>query len=405
MISNSYFRLVAVLALLNICIIPVAGDTTVRPTVAVDYKIEPAVLMPGDTGTITVFLKNMATGEVYVKENDETFDMNAYLVSAALGGDDNIEALDKGYTNIGLLGPNDTIQLIFNVKAKADATDGVHFLNFELVGGSEMYDLNYKIPVKIDKRELKIIKSNIPSTVINEVSNITVDVVNTRSNDISGVIVTPVCDDLIFTPSEIFVGDISPGNKSTMTFTFNTIGIGNGTKNISFSATYFNGDNLHKAQDNGTTVNIVDKSALLLTDIKTERLGSKYTVTGEINNIGTTDMKNVKLSVLESGGIEPLQPYANCFVGTLEADDISSFELSALINSSNTVKIPVLIEFRSNDNTYTSVTESIDLNNSVLPDLSNEEGMSRVEIAAAGFACFAIIGIIGYSWKKRDKDT
>ena len=140
--------IVAVLLLLAICAVPAAGDTDVRPTVALNYQVEPAVLMPGDSGTVTISLNNMATGEIYVSEDDKTFDMNAYILSATLGGNSNIDILDSSYTNVGLMGPGDTLELTFNIKAKEDIQNSVHFLNFELVGGSDMYDLNYKIPVK-----------------------------------------------------------------------------------------------------------------------------------------------------------------------------------------------------------------------------------------------------------------
>lgn len=389
--------------------VPAAGDTTVRPTVVVNYEVEPAVFMPGDTGTITISLENMATGEIYVKEDDKTFDMNAYIVSATLGGNDNIEILDDGYTNIGLLGPGDTLQLIFNIKARSDASNGVHFLYFELIGGSNMYDLNYKIPIKIDNRNLQLIMSNLPSVVINEISTITVDLVNMRPNDVSGVIVTPLGDDVFFTPSETFLGTIPTGNKSTATFTLNTMESGQGTKNISFSISYYNGDNLHQIGGTSTAINVVKRSALLLTAIEVEHIGDKYTITGDLNNVGTTDAKNVMVSVMESDDIEPIQPYANYFIGTLEADDFSSFELSARVNSTDFSGIPISIEFRNRDNVYTTITESINLDDSAQyttsQDFSSNGNILPVAIASTAFVGLGIIGMIGYSWKKRKEDT
>lgn len=48
-------------------IIPAAGDTTVRPTVQVTCQSNPLSFFPEDNGTVTVSLKNMATGDVYVR--------------------------------------------------------------------------------------------------------------------------------------------------------------------------------------------------------------------------------------------------------------------------------------------------------------------------------------------------
>lgn len=402
--NNILHRIVAVLLLLAICAVPVAGDTDVRPTVALTYQIEPTALMPGDSGTVTISLNNMATGEIYVAEDEKTFDMNAYILSATLGGNSNIDILDSSYTNVGLMGPGDTLELTFNIKAKESIQNSVHFLNFELVGGSDMYDLNYKIPVKVDDRDLKLIVSNLPSTVMNEIATITIDIVNTRANDVTSVIVKPVGDGVVFTPSEVFVGTITAGNKSTATFTLDTMESSSGVKDVSFSASYFNGDNLHSSTEMSTTINVVEQSSLLLTAIEIEDIGSKYSITGDINNVGTTDAKNVMVSVVESDDVEPIQPYANYFIGTLEADDFSSFELSARV-SGDITSIPVLIEFRNTDNAYTSITETIDLGSNSIIGSGSSDGMSPIVIGSIVISAIAIIGIIGYSWKKRKESA
>jgi len=72
------------------------ADTEIEPTIVVDYTVDPATLMPGDTGTVTITLFNGATDEVvHVTETRsggnitemEAFDMNAYIASASLAGD------------------------------------------------------------------------------------------------------------------------------------------------------------------------------------------------------------------------------------------------------------------------------------------------------------------------------
>ena len=395
--------LVSLLLLSAIFAIPALGATDVRPTVALSYQVEPAILMPGDSGTVTISLNNMATGEIYVREDNKTFDMNAYILSATLGENSNIDVQDSVYSNVGLMGPGDTLELTFNIKAKKGIENSVHFLNFQLIGGSDMYDLNYKIPVKVDDRDLKLIVSNLPSTVMNEITTITLDVVNTRANDVSSVIVKSDGDGVIFTPSEVFVGTITGGNSSTATFTLDTMDSSSGAKDVSFSASYYNGDNLHSSSDMSDTINVVEQSSLLLTAIEIEDSGSKYSITGDINNVGTTDAKNVMVSVVESDDVEPIQPYANYFIGTLEADDFSSFELSARV-SGDITSIPVLIEFRNTDNAYTSITETIDLGKNSIVGSGSSEGMSPIVIGAIVISAIAIIGIIGLSWKKRKEN-
>lgn len=379
---------------------PAAADTDIRPTVVVDYSMEPAVLMPGDTGTITISIENMAEGEVYVQEDDKTFDMNAYIASISLGGNDDIDILNNEHTDIGLLGPRDTIKLAFNIRARETAENGVHFLNMELVGGSDMYDLNYNIPVKIDNRSLKLIMATMPTTVMNEISTIEIDIINTRPNEITNVIIKPEGEDVSFNPAEVFVGNIPAGNKSTVVITLNTMASSGGMKNISFTASFFNGDNYHVSENEEAEINVVGQSSLIFTSIEVTKIGNRYSLVGDINNFGTTDAKNVLVSVVESEDIKPLQPYANYFVGTLEADDFSSFELSARILSSDVKEIPILIEFRDTDNVYSSVTGYIDLESaSAAPG-----GEQETPIWIWGFIAIitiAVAGVIVYTWKNR----
>ena len=395
-------RTIILLCVLLTLFLPYASaDTEIRPTITVNYSIEPGVLMPGDTGTVTVELRNMASGEVYVQEDDETFDMNAYIASATLEGNKAINILDGMQTDVGLLGPGDYIRLTFNIKANENATNGMHFLELEVVGGSDMYNLNYRIPVKVDDRDLKIIVSDMPPTLMKEYSTINVEVVNLRPNDITGVIITPKGNDVVFFPANVFVGTINGGNKSTATFTLNTMTSTKGNKEMQFSTTYFNGDNLHTSSDTNYNIEVVNQSALILSSLEIESTGNVYSITGDINNFGTTDAKNVMISIMTNENITPVQPYEKYFVGTLESDDFSSFELSASTQGSNVEEIPVLIEFRNTNNAYAYIKENISVQKRTVSVSSDSGGMSFIMIGFVAIICIAVFGIIAYSWKKR----
>jgi hypothetical protein len=304
-------------------------------------------------------------------------------------------------TDVGLLGPGDYIRLTFNIKANENATNGMHFLELEVVGGSDMYNLNYRIPVKVDDRDLKIIVSDMPPTLMKEYSTINVEVVNLRPNDITGVIITPKGNDVVFFPANVFVGTINGGNKSTATFTLNTMTSTKGNKEMQFSTTYFNGDNLHTSSDTNYNIEVVNQSALILSSLEIESTGNVYSITGDINNFGTTDAKNVMISIMTNENITPVQPYEKYFVGTLESDDFSSFELSASTQGSNVEEIPVLIEFRNTNNAYAYIKENISVQKRTVSVSSDSDGMSFIMIGFVAIICIAVFGIIAYSWKKR----
>ncbi|MCQ6961951.1 COG1361 S-layer family protein [Methanolobus chelungpuianus] len=384
------------------------GNIEVRPTVSLSYDIEPAVFMPGDTGTITVTLENMATGRVYITEDDETLSMNAYIASATLGGNGNFEVLDSSHTNVGLLGPQDTIKLSFNVRAKNTASAGTHFLNLQLVGGSNMYDLNYRIPVKVDDRDLQIILPDMPSTLMNEVSTINVEIVNRRSNAVTSIIVTPEVEGMVFTPSEYFIGAIPAGNKSTATFTLNTMYSSPEKRDVSFVVSYFNGDNMRQTSKLTRQVEVIGQHSLIFTSLEVSRAGNRYTIAGDLNNFGTTDAKNVMISVAESDKVVPVQPYGRYYIGTLETDDFSSFELSAQTMSGSVSSIPVIIEFRDPNNAYMAIRENISVSTNSIASASatseEENDNSFMLWAVAGILAIGIAALIYNSWKKRRED-
>ncbi|MDK2892209.1 hypothetical protein [Methanohalophilus sp.] len=384
---------------------PASADTEIRPTVSVTYTVDPVVLLPGDSGTVTFELSNMATGEVYVEEDDETFDMNAYVASATLKGEDEVRSEGPKFTDVGLLGPGDSISFTFDITASENASSGTHYLNLEIVGGSDMQDLNYKIPVKVDSRKVNLIVADFPSIAINEISTVSVDVVNPLSGAVTGVIVIPQGDDVVFTPSEYFVGNLKGGNSSTVSFTLNTLQSSEGIKDISFKVLYYNGDNLHTCNEK-TSLEIVERSSLIFTNLEISRFGNNYVFTGDLNNFGATSANNVILSIYPTDGIEPVQPSGSYFIGTLEADDFSGFELSASITGEDVTEVPVLIEFRDADNAYASSLESFPLNFNQLSSSTSESGMP-VYVWTIILLSLTVVGFVIYrSWKgSKEQDS
>jgi hypothetical protein len=238
--------------------------------------------------------------------------------------------------------------------------------------------------------------------MINEISTIKVNIINPRSTDLNNVILSPSCEDVFISPSNIFVGTVSAGNSSAVEFTVNTVNSNSGNKNLKCIASYFNGDNLHTSETISTNINVTSKPTLILTNIEVKNSGNKYTITGEINNVGSTDMKNVVISLIDSKGVNSTQPYPSYFIGGLEKDDFSSFELSALVTPEAS-EIPLLLEFRGTDNAYTSITKSIALNSVELPTQTDKAASSPLLLVIGIVLCIVVFGIIGYSWKKQKK--
>ena len=390
-------------------------DTEIAPTIVVDYVVDPATLMPGDTGTATIILTNGATDEVvHVTETrsggniteQEAFDMNAYVASAALSGDKNgeITVVSDGYTSVGLIGPSDSARFVYEIRADEDAPDGTHFLRFELIGGSNMEDFRYKIPVKIDRTELKLVASGIPSTVVRGVSEITLDVVNLRSSNMSGVVVIPDGSDVVFGAAEFYVGDVPPKGRVSLPINIDTTRSTAGRKDLTFTARYMNGDTVHES-DLRASIEVIDRSILILTGVKTEHTSPWYTITGDVNNIGATDLSGVVVSIDAADGVTPRQPYPKYFIGELEADDFGSFELNVELDS-DIDSIPITIEYRDANQAYVVQRESIATEHSGTVRMGQSSGgMSTGIIVLIVLAGILVIGVIAYSWKQRKDEA
>ena len=396
---------------LSIFASPVHADTEIAPTIVVDYVVDPATLMPGDTGTVTIILTNGATDEVvHVEETrsggniteTEAFDMNAYVASAALSSDKNgaIAVVSDGYTSVGLIGPSDSVEFVYEIRADEDASDGTHFLRFELIGGSNMEDFRYKIPVKIDRTELKLVASGIPSTVVRGVSEITLDVVNLRSSNMSGVLVVPDGSDVVFNAAEFYVGDVPPKGMVSLTINIDTTRSTAGRKDLTFTARYMNGDTVHES-DLEASIEVIDRSILILTGINTEHTSPWYTITGDVNNIGATDLAGVVVSIDAADGVTPRQPYPKYFIGELEVDDFGSFELTVELDP-DIDTIPITIEYRDANQAYVVQRESIATEHSGTVRMGqSSKGMSTGIIVLIILAGLLVIGAIVYSWKQR----
>jgi len=82
-------------------------------------KTDPEVLIPGDTGTVTLTLTN--TASLYsVTIDGKDYDTNAQINEVELVGSDGIVVTTDSYRNMGVLGPGDAIDLSFNIMVGDD---------------------------------------------------------------------------------------------------------------------------------------------------------------------------------------------------------------------------------------------------------------------------------------------
>lgn len=166
--------------LLILVAIPCAADAGAQdPTVAItDYQVTPAILLPGDQGTITITLANTASiassTESTVQNSvsgttttSTTKDLTVLVESVYLYGN-GVEVLEGNFQQVGALGPGQSLKLTFLIQAPSH--DGMYFPEVWIripEGTSVQYPIpvNVNSPVGIQKQELLILSSTLPDTV------------------------------------------------------------------------------------------------------------------------------------------------------------------------------------------------------------------------------------------------
>lgn len=210
-----------------------------------DITTEPEVLMPGDSGTVTLTLKNSATLNTITLDGED-YDTNAHVQAATLSGVDDITVPDDSYQGTGVLGPGDSLTLTFNVEVSDNAKDGTYLMDFSVIGNSHSYNSKWEIPVKVDSAELMVIPSK-SLALQNGKGTIEFDVANMHPNTLSSVSIRPQADGVEFSPAEYFIGSMNSDELFTIEFEAETVTDDLSTpRDLILTTHYRNGQNLHE---------------------------------------------------------------------------------------------------------------------------------------------------------------
>jgi hypothetical protein len=347
-----------------------------------EYHVDPEVFMPNDIGTITITIKNMEAVQS-VKITD---------VSML---EREIKVLSDPYFNIGRLGPGESLNLSFTIKA--GYAEGIYY-PLILLEAENAENIRHQIPVRVDSTPLTMGIKDIPEEIIKgERAEIKLVVGNSRPNTVTGVKIAT--DSANMVPSEVFVGSLSADESKVASFNFTPQTKGRHT--LTFTSEFKNGDNFHSTALS-ITLDVTEskKSAeLILTGIELEFMPgmSRYKITGDINNAGLEDARSVVMKIEEREGIEAMHPYKSYFVGLLSPDDFSSFELDVQV-AENVTTVPLLIEYKDEDGNLFSMTEYISIEHR---PAANSGTLPVSMIGVLVVIVILIVGVIAYSWKKR----
>ncbi|HDS46273.1 MAG TPA: hypothetical protein ENN68_09385 [Methanomicrobia archaeon] len=242
-----------------------ASAAAERPAVMVtDYSVEPAVLMPGDTGTITLTIRNpfidFSSSETALSVDPSGTTEQTTTTTSSRGMSAKIKTIRLAstfqhtswlveptaptqYLNLGTLGPGESMSVSLPIAVQRYAPDGIYFpeVYIEVDNGD---NVRFPLKVVIDSSELKLFEEDIPSMIsLGESRTVSITVANNRPNMVNGVnvLVRSSIADLEFTPQTVYVGSLNAYEQRIVSFMLTPHSTG--TQDLTFETTYKNGNN------------------------------------------------------------------------------------------------------------------------------------------------------------------
>ncbi|KDE55238.1 COG1361 S-layer family protein [Methanoculleus sp. MH98A] len=348
----------------------------------VSSSLDPSVLMKGDTATLTVVVQNNGAEPVAIR--------NARLYGAE------VVPLSDPYPSVGELGAGNSKTFTFTVQA--GRREGTFYPTFVLDFRDGAGSLRYPVPVQVEDTPLSASVISKPDAfAASRTADITVRVGNPRPNAASGVQVIPQGSGFSVTPTGGFIGALAPDASGTVTFNLTPTA----ETDVTFRVVWRNGINTHTTDLMLPVAFGEDKKQAdpVITNVEVTPIAGGYRIVGDVMNAGLESARSVL--VTPGAPATPIDPFRVYVVGTLDSDDISSFEVT--FTTDGTVEeIPVVVEYRDDDgNRYTS-TRMVGLGSAPAPiDEQREDGgFPVVGLIVVVLVALGIAGAIYYSWKR-----
>ncbi len=304
---------------------------------------DPEVFFPYEVGTITVTLTNSGTTSVGLSNPD--------ILS------DKIHIMNKDvWSTVSYISPGSTINYSFGIKA--DPPDGTTYALFS-IGTKDGGSIHFPIIIKVDSTDVRAYISETPdafSRSVQETVNLTI--INPRAGGIKNIQITPAGSGAVVTPSTKYISALDGQSSVDVSFSVTA----EEESDLTFTITYDNGDTPH-------TTNVVlpvtfgtDKSAAVPTvnNIALTSQGMSYDITGDVTNTGISDANGLVVTV--GSPAKGTGTYPEYAIGSLAADDSSSFEVTFTCNDLSSV--PLEFNWKDDDGDDYRVTRILDLRSS-----------------------------------------
>jgi len=233
--------LAAAALLLVLVIVPAYASYDYHMPVNIQATITPSVLMPGDSAVMAIEMQNGAADYGVGKEATGMI-LSTPINSTTLSGTDQIKVTSSDYKDLGMIGPDDKVTVYYKIKASDDVPNGTYFLDFNVLGGYDMIQINRKIPVQIDSSPVSLARAEVPTK-----PSISLNVANPRGNTINAVTIKPSAPGVRFSPEEYYIGTMEPDEVFTINFGIDSDRPINSPVKLNFTSVFKNGETWHQS--------------------------------------------------------------------------------------------------------------------------------------------------------------
>ena len=348
----------------------------------INLSIDPAILMPYDTATVTITLTNTGTKSVAISRAD--------LLSKEF------KILSDSYGKVGAIGAGNTMSFTYTIKA--GGLTGIFYPVFS-VDFRDANFLRYPFRVLVQENPLEISVLNKPETFVpGKKEELIIHVGNPRDNPVTGVTVIPRGEEHEITPTSFFSGSLAQDSSVDIPFSVTPYG----ETPIEFVVRYQNGINQHEVSyilpvETGTKSR--KQADTILSNVQVDLEKEHFRVTGDVTNSGLETANAVLITTAEPA--IPVFPFKIYAVGALKPDDFSSFEVTFHANE-NVTEVPLRASFKDNDGNEFYSDTLVELGEKYDPKIKQDEkGFSPIIVGILVLITLGVLGAVWYSRRAR----
>jgi len=227
------------------------------------------------------------------------------------------------------------------------------------IGTKDGGSIHSPLVIKVDSTDIKAYVSETPGAFTRSAKeNVNLTIINPRAGGINNLQIIPSGTGIVATPSTRYINLLGGQNSTDVSFVVTA----EQESDLTFQITYDNGDTRHSTNVVLPVKFGIDKSAAVMTvnNVALTSQGASFDVTGDVTNTGISDAKGLVVTV--GSPAKGSGTYPEYAIGSLAADDSSSFEVTFTCNDLSSV--PLEFSWKDDDGDNYRVTRILDLRSS-----------------------------------------